>query len=109
MTRPDSMSAYSTTGQAFSPLRRAASISSTRCVTRSSITAKTCSTVRPEASMRRRSADLIVRVAALRSSGVLSHVGNGGSSRAASSRCWTISFTIVIVSTPNKKDSLLEL
>ena len=73
------MSAYSTTGQAFSPLRRAASISSTRCVTRSSITAKTCSTVRPEASMRRRSADLIARVAALRSSGVLSHVGNGGS------------------------------
>src|SRR3954469_7708793 len=42
-----------------------------------STTAKTSSTVRPAASMRARIAALISRVAALRSSGVLSQCGSG--------------------------------
>src|SRR4051794_3268692 len=66
------------TGQIVSPRAFAASISSTRSVNCSVMTAQTSSTVRPEASMRARIAALISRVAAFRSSGVDSQCGNGG-------------------------------
>ena len=66
------------TGQIVSPRRLAASISSTRSAICASTTAKTSSTVRPEAAMRARIAALISRIAALRSAGVLSQCGSGG-------------------------------
>src|SRR3954454_11117928 len=67
------------TGQTVSPRSRAAEISSTRSRTRFSTTAKTSSTVRPEASIRVRRAALISRMAAGRSSGVSSQCGRAGS------------------------------
>ena len=66
------------TGQIVSPRRLASSISATRSAICASTAAKTSSTVRPEASMRARMAALISRVAASRSSGVLSQCGSGG-------------------------------
>ena len=64
------------TGQIVSPRALAASISSTRSVSWAVTASQTSSTVRPEASMRARIAALISRVAALRSSGVLSQCGS---------------------------------
>ena len=66
------------TGQTVSPRSFSAAISATRSATRSSMTAKTSSTVRPEASMRARSAALISRIAACRSSGGVSQCGSVG-------------------------------
>src|SRR4051794_12006184 len=66
------------TGQMVSPRRRASSISSTATRTPCSTTAKTSSTVRPEAAMRARSAVLIARIADLRSAGVCSQCGRTG-------------------------------
>ncbi|HEY4603470.1 MAG TPA: hypothetical protein VIH08_03950 [Blastococcus sp.] len=43
------------------------------------MTAKTSSTVRPEAAIRARRAALISRIAAFRSAGVVSQCGSGGS------------------------------
>ena len=70
------MSAYSMTGQTFSPRRLAASISSTRSATLASTAAKTSSTVRPDASMRARMAALVSRIAAFGSGGVVSQCGS---------------------------------
>src|SRR3954454_22857088 len=66
------------TGHTFSPRALAASISCTRSVRWWVMTAQTSSTVRPDASMRARIAALISRVAASRSSGVLSQCGSDG-------------------------------
>src|SRR3954452_20412211 len=64
------------TGHTFSPRALAASISCTRSVRWWVMTAQTSSTVRPDASMRARIAALISRVAAFRSSGVVSQCGS---------------------------------
>ena len=85
VTVPSAMSAYSMTGHTVSPRSLAALISATRSATRCSTTPKTSSTVRPEASMRSRSAALISRMAAGRSSGADSQCGRAGS--AARWRC----------------------
>src|SRR5690349_16258190 len=69
------MSEYSMTGQIGSDRRRAAAISSIADRTRCSTTAKTSSTVRPEAAIWARRAVLISRVAARRSVGVCSQCG----------------------------------
>src|SRR3954451_6710725 len=66
------------TGHTVSPRCFPATISATRAATRSSMTAKTSSTVRPEAAMRSRSAALICRIAAFRSDGVDSQCGSTG-------------------------------
>src|SRR4051812_7890369 len=66
------------TGQTDSPRALVARMSSTARCTRASITAKTSSTVRPDAAIRARSACLISAVAAARSVGVLSQCGNAG-------------------------------
>ena len=75
------------TGQIVSPRSRAAVIWSTSVVICSSTTAKTSSTVRPEAAMRARSAALICRMAAGRSAGGCSQCGSAGSG-AVSVRDW---------------------
>jgi hypothetical protein len=72
------MSSYSTTGQIVSPASFAASISATRAATRPSMTANTSSMLRPEAAIRALSAALIVRMAVLRSVGVVSQCGRAG-------------------------------
>ena len=63
------------TGQIVSPRSRAAAMSSTSALIRRSTTAKTSSTVRPEAAIRARSAALICLMAAGRSAGVSSQCG----------------------------------
>ena len=82
------------TGQIVSPRSRAAVISSTSASTCRSTTAKTSSTVRPEAAMRARSAALICLMAAGRSAGVCSQCGSAGSGavRAETGLTWRPSF-----------------
>jgi hypothetical protein len=91
------------TGQISSPRAFAAAISATAAATRASTTAKTSSAVRPEAAMRSRSAGLISRIAAFRSSGVLSQCGSGGSCAG----CVAAGAAGVMAFTPFRKDSLL--
>src|SRR3984885_1181147 len=89
------------TGQIVSPRCRAAVMSSTSAWMRRSTTAKTSSTVRPEAAIRARSAALIARVAAARSSGVCSQCGSvGGGTVAGRAGDDT--------ATPSRKGGLLE-
>ena len=72
------------TGQTVAPEALSAAISSTRARTRASITPNTSRTDRPDASIRARSAALISRMAAGRSSGAVSQCGSSfcGSGRA---------------------------
>ena len=63
------------TGQTSSPRRFAALMSATSARMKSSISATTASTVRPDASIRDRSARLISTVAAGMSAGIVSQCG----------------------------------